>query len=324
MDDITSRVFARYEEKRQNAAQLRRARIDDVYKKVPRIKEIDNEINMRGMKNVQNILREPARSDEFNADMNANLDRLENEKKELLEKYGIPKDYNKYKYECSECSDTGYTPDGKQCRCLKQSLIDETYNSSNVKELLKKCTFKSFRFDYYSEEKGQYRDSPLNNIKRIYNRAKDFCDEFDTIEKSLFFYGKTGLGKTFLSCAVMGRLIEIGKIVVFLRASKLFSILEDNKFGRLQDKKLLGDLYNCDLLIIDDLGSEAQGKLNNAFLFDILDDRLARGKKIIINTNLDMKEIGKVYSMRFTSRVMENFIVCKFYGDDIRYKAMMI
>ncbi len=324
MEDISSKVFAQYEEKRENAARRRRARIDSVYDEIPRIKEIDAEMNMRGMKNVQNILREPSRSDEFNADLNENLDRLEKEKNELLDAHGIPRDFSKYEYECSECSDTGYTPDGKQCRCLKQSFIDEAYNSSNIKELLKKCTFKSFRMDYYSAEKGKYPDSPFNNIKRIYKRTVDFCDEFDTEGKSLFFYGTTGLGKTFLSCAAMGRLIELGKLVIYVRASKLFSIFEDNKFGRLQDRKLLDDLYNCDLLIVDDLGSEAQGKFNSAFLFDILDDRLARGKKLIINTNLDLKETGKVYSMRFTSRVMENFIVCRFYGEDIRYKSMMM
>ena len=85
---------------------------------------------------------------------------------------------------------------------------------------------------------------------------------------------------------------------------------------------MIDNLYSCDLLIIDDLGSESMSKMNNSVLFDVFDERIAKGKKFIISTNLDLKEIGRVYSMRFTSRIMENFIMCRFYGEDIRYKLL--
>lgn len=316
------RIFEIYEKKRERAAQKRRAKIDEVYKKVPRIEEIDKEINLRGIENVKSILKDPHNHEKYNKDLNENLLRLEKEKSELLEKNSIDKDFKKYEYECEKCSDTGYLSDGKKCHCLKQGLINEAYNSSNIAELMKKNCFENFSFDYYSKEKGKFPDSPFNNIERIYKRTISFCDNFDESEKSLFFYGTTGLGKTFLSCAAAKKLIEKGKVVVYIRASKLFNIFEDYKFGRLKEKKAIDNLYDCDLLIIDDLGSEAVNKMNNSVLFDVFDERISKGKKFIINTNLDLKEIGSAYSMRFTSRIMENFIICNFYGDDIRYKKL--
>ena len=315
-------IFIKYEEKREAAARKRSENIERVYKLVPRIREIDKEINIFGIQNVQNILRDPHNHEKYNSEMEENLTRLEEEKRTLLKEKNIPEDFKKYEYECDACSDTGYTPDGKMCVCLKQSLINDAYSSSNIGELMKKNNFDNFKFDYYSKDKGKYSDSPFENITRIYNRTKNFCEEFDTTDKSLFFYGTTGLGKTFLSCASAKELIEAGKTVVYVRASKLFTMFEDYKFGRLKDKSAIDNLYDCDLLIIDDLGSEADSRLNASVLFDVFDERISKGKKFIINTNLDLKEIGKVYSMRFMSRIMENFIICNFYGEDIRYKML--
>lgn len=323
MAGAAEKVFEKYREKRERAERERRERVDAVYRALPRIREIDSEINLRGMENVRNILKEPHKSDEYNADLNRNLDRLEKEKNGLLDANGIPRDYGKCVYECAECSDTGYTPDGKKCRCLRQSIMDETFSESNIKKLLEKCTFEGFRFDYYSKDKGGKKYSPLENIQSIYNRTKSFCDCFDTSEKSLLFYGPTGLGKTYLSCAAAGRLIKEGYTVVYIRATKLFSVFEEYKFGRLEDKRVMDDLYGCDLLIIDDLGTEVNGKYNSSFLYDIFDDRTARGKKLIISTNLTVAELNRDYSSRFVSRLMEHFIFCGFYGDDIRMKKMM-
>lgn len=322
-NEALNKIFQKYEAKRENASAKRRHRIDEVYRLVPRIREIDNEINKRGMNNVNNILRNPSKHEEYNKDLNGNLKRLEAEKRSLLEKNNLPLDFKKYEYECELCSDTGYTPDGRQCACFKQALADEVYNSSNIAELMKKNNFDTFNFDFYSKDKGKYKESPYDNMLWIYNRTKQLCDEFDTFEKNLLFYGTTGLGKTFLSCAAAKELINKGKSVIYLRASKLFNIFEDYKFGRITDKSVIDKIYDCDLLIIDDLGSEAVNKFNDSTLFDVLDERSARQKKLIISTNLDIKELSKSYSMRFTSRIMESFIVCRFYGDDIRYKLML-
>lgn len=320
--EAVNRIFEKYEEKRVKAAIERNERIEEIYLKFPRIKEIEDEINLLGIRNVKNILKDPDNHQKYNTDFDLKVKKLENEKNSILDKNGIDPNFKKYRYECEECSDTGYTPDGKKCRCFMQSMADEAYNISNISELMRKNNFDTFSFDYYSKEKGKYPDSPFNNIKRIYNRTKNFCENFDEFEKGLFFYGSTGLGKTFLSCAAAKNLIDKGKIVIFMRASKLFSLLEDYKFGRLSDKKIIDNIYSCDLLIIDDLGAEVKNKLNTSMIFDILDERIISKKKMIINTNLDMNELSKEYSMRFTSRIVENFVICNFYGDDIRYKMI--
>lgn len=321
-NEIINKILDSYDEKRQRAAKKRREKIEEVYLKYPRIHEIDNEMNRLGMENIQKILKDGKNHEKYNAELNENLERLEKERDVLLEKYNIPKNFKEYEYECALCSDTGYTPDGKKCVCFKQSVMNERYNSSNIGHMMKKFNFDTFSFDMYSKDKGSYMTSPYDNIQRIYKRTRDFCNNFDSMNKSMLFYGKTGLGKTFLSCAAGKELIEQGKTVAYIRAGKLFSTFEDYRFGRLQDKSVIDNLYSCDLLIIDDLGTESSGKMNNSTLFDIFDERTTMEKKLIISTNLDLSELGKRYSMRFMSRVMENCIVCHFIGEDIRYKMM--
>ena len=158
-------------------------------------------------------------------------------------------------------------------------------------------------------------------MQRIYKRAKNFCNEFDEKFQNMLFYGAPGLGKTFLSSCIAKEIIDKCKSVIYIRASKLFSAIEDNKFGRNRDDEMIKSFYDCDLLIIDDLGTEAIMKNNNSYLFDIVDERLINKKSMIINTNLDISELTKFYTARFTSRIMESFIVCKFYGEDIRFKV---
>lgn len=113
-----------------------------------------------------------------------------------------------------------------------------------------------------------------------------------------------------------------GKMVIYIRATKLFSINEDYKFGRNTDRSVIDNIYKADLLIIDDLGTEPFNKNNLAFLFDVINERTANNKKIIINTNLQISEITKMYSMRFTSRLYEYFMMYKFYGEDIRIQKL--
>lgn len=324
-DSLTvNKIFNEYEELRQKASNERRQRIDEVYKKVPRIKEIDDEIYSLGLKNMQSILKNPDNADTLNAEMKAKFKVLKEEKKKLINDNNIDSDYEEYKYECESCGDTGYTEDGKKCKCLFQKLINEAYAKSNLGDVLKKQNFNTFSFDYYSKISSDNKMSPYDNIVRIYNYCKKFCDNFENEEKSLLFYGSTGLGKTFLSSCIAKEIMDKGKTVIYTRAAKLLNIYEDYKFGRNDDKSLIDNLYSSDLLIIDDLGTEPLNKNNFSFLFDLISDRLSEGKKIIINTNLNMAEIEKAYSSRFSSRIYESFMIYGFYGEDIRILKMKI
>ena len=112
--------------------------------------------------------------------------------------------------------------------------------------------------------------------------------------------------------------MDSGKTVIYTRASRLFAMYDDYKFGRSTDRTLLDEVYVCDLLIIDDLGTEPINSISKGFLFDIVNERTADNKKMIINTNLDLGELTNAYSQRFTSRIFEFFMTYKFTGSDIR------
>lgn len=322
-DSLTvNKIFNEYEELRTKASNERRNRIDEIYASVPRIKEIDDKIYSLGFGNMQNILKNPDEADKYNSEMKEKFRILKAEKQKLLEENNIPADYDAYKYECADCSDTGFTPDGKRCRCFTQKLINEAYMKSNLGDVLKKQNFDTFSFNYYSKDKSDYEISPYDNMVKIYSRCKSYCENFDNEVKSLLFSGSTGLGKTFLSSCIAKDIIDREKIVVYVRATRLFNMYEDYKFGRNNDKSIIDNLYSADLLIIDDLGTEPQNKNNTSFLFDIVCERLSNGKKLIINTNLSINELAKIYSSRFASRIYEGFEVYKFYGNDIRIEKL--
>lgn len=322
-DSVTlNKIFNEYEELRTKAANERGKRIEDVYKKVPRIKEIDDKIYSLGFGNMQNIIKNPKKADEYNSEMKEKFKILNAEKKKLIEENNISPDYDEYKYECEKCSDTGFMPDGKKCICYTQKLINEAYTKSNLGDILEKQNFNTFSFEYYSKNSSGYEISPYENMEKIYTRCRDYCKNFDNEVKSLLFSGPTGLGKTFLSSCIAKKLIDNGKIVIYVRATKLFTMYEDYKFGRNNDKSVIDNLYGADLLVIDDLGAEPQNKNSISFLFDLICERLSYGRKFIINTNLNINEIAKIYSSRFASRICESFEVYKFFGDDIRIKKI--
>ncbi len=319
---IVNKIISEYERLREKAAKERKSRIALVYEKLPRVKEIDAEITRRGGENVKSILAHPEKKDEFNADFKSNLRRLTDEKNMLLTENGIDVDFDKYKYACGICGDTGYDENGRKCVCFRQKLINEAYAISNMDKMVAEQNFDTFSADYYSEaEKDGI--SPRGNILKILSNCKRFCDNFDNEDKSILFYGGVGLGKTFMSCAVAKEVMDKGKTVFYIRASRLFTMFDDYRYGRSTDRDFLDNVYGCDLLIIDDLGTEMNGANNASVLFDIVNERALGGRKMIINTNLGLGELEKTYTPRFTSRLYENFYIYKFVGEDIRLQKLM-
>lgn len=321
-EKVINRILLEYEDLQRNAANDRKKRVADINARFPRLGEIDREIFERGKDNMNKIFAHPDKSDELNSDFKENLRRLTDEKNKIIKENNIDPDYDKLVYKCSICSDTGYTESGEKCKCFKQKLIDEAYSNSNMSEMIREQNFDSFSLKYYSEEKTPEGISARDNMVKIFSNCKKFCDTFDTDNKSLLFYGPTGLGKTFLSSSIAKELMDKGKTVVYVRATRLFSMYEDYRFGRNSDRSVIDNIYNADLLIIDDLGTEMASVNNVSFLFDVLNERVTFGKKMIINTNLGLGELTKMYSTRFTSRLYEYFNMYKFFGEDIRLQKL--
>ena len=315
-------IMNHYDFLRMKARRERDERVEKIYKSYPRLSQIKDTIRDAGIENTSMIFKYPEKKDFYLRRMKEQMDRLEAEKKAFIKANGIDEDFDQCRYQCPLCQDTGFV-ENKKCSCFQQQIIAYGYESSNMAELLKTQNFENFRFDYYDDtpQKGE-NSSPKEYIQRAYQEAKNFCEQFDKA-KSLLFYGGTGLGKTFLSSCIAKEMIEQGKTVLYTRATKLFSMHDDYTFNREISevtKDMIQKVYDCDLLIIDDLGTEFKTKSTVSFLFDIINERVPKNKKMILSTNLNPGELVEMYSQRFISRMFESFLILKFTGEDIRIK----
>ena len=309
-------IITEYENQRALNERERRERIRKVYNLVPEIEQIDRQISLIGSATLRKILANPYDT-EAKDEMHTKFAVLKQRKKELLTKFNLPLDYDQIRYKCPLCKDTGSVEGQGRCSCFKQKMIDNLYEKSNMKELLKKQNFSLFKDEFYSKKPLQgFKDTPYENIKKIKKFCIDFIENFDDLSKSLLFYGDTGLGKTYMSSCIGKELIDRGKTVLYMRASRLFRLFEDERFGRLEED--IDGFYKSDLLIIDDLGTEAFSKNNASFIVDLINERIYNDKKIIINTNLNFEGLEKLYTKRFSSRLLDSFDMIYFYGEDIR------
>ena len=245
--------------------------------------------------------------------LKAALQDLSERKKRLLISAGFPADYLEPVYDCPDCKDTGYK-NGEKCRCFKQQMISLLYEQSNIHKLLETENFSRLSYEYYSGE-------DLAAFERAVSICRSFINEFDQKYANLFFYGTVGCGKSFLSCCVAKELIEAGHSVIYFSAIGLFEFLSRYSFDHKNKENLYNafeDLYNCDLVIIDDLGTEITNSFVTSELFSCLNERHIRKRSTIISTNLSLGELRDRYSDRIFSRITSNYEVCKLSGQDIR------
>ena len=228
----------------------------------------------------------------------------------LTELKGDP-DYLDAPYHCQLCNDTGYVS-GSRCRCFVDLLDKFSYEELNASCRIRLRDFSEFREEYYADEKVRL------HMLKIREYCRRYADNFSEDSDSLFFVGMTGLGKTFLSACIAKSLIEKGRGVVFGSLPDFLRTVENEHFGRAQGNTL-DTMIDCELLILDDLGSEFQTSFSESAIYDIINGRLNLCKPTIISTNLSSKELDARYNERIISRITGCFVPLMFMGKDIRH-----
>lgn len=303
-------IIKGFEVKQNRNRRLLEERTAYVYSHVEGYKELDDSVSSISVSQGKKLLE----GDE-NAliELKNTIRELSSMKEQLLISAGLPSDYLNPVYDCPNCKDTGYI-DGIKCHCFKQAEITMLYEQSGIQDMLKNENFSSLSYDYYEGE-------DLTRFKNTVLTCKNFINNFNSDYHNLFFYGTVGTGKSFLSGCVAKELIESGHSVIYFSAAGLFDTLSKFKFDYKNADQLhkeYEDLFQCDLLIIDDLGTEYTNNLINSELFSLINDRHLRRKATIISTNLSLEDFRNRYSDRIFSRITSNYEICKITGPDIR------
>ena len=315
-------IMRQYDERRAKARADLSARTEEVYRAVPAIKELDSGCGGTALERYRRYMTS---SDETELEnLKGDLKEIGDRRKQLLTAAGFPGDYLKMRYVCPECKDTGYI-DGRKCRCFKAAQTRILYAQSRLEEILKKENFDQLTYDYYDKINiiGAVNRTQYEYMSKVIDFCRDFAEHFGEKGGNLLFTGNTGTGKTFLTNCIADRLIDNCYSVIYLSAIELFDVMIGARMGR-WDSTELNELHDrvmdCDLLIIDDLGSEHTNSMDISELFNILNTRLLEGRSVIISTNLSMNALRDTYTERITSRIQRSFDIIPVYGDDIRVR----
>lgn len=299
-------------------------RKEEVFARLPRIKEIEERLDRTGLNLMSQVAEGGLTADEAVEKIMAENRLFVSERTGLLASAGYSADYLDDKPICGRCGDTGYV-NGRPCPCVMAEMDRELAAQANLSEKLTSQTFNRFRLDFYSSQPDPIIGvSPRDNMVSVFNTCRRFVESFPSSAENLFLTGTSGLGKTYLSSAIANELISRGVDVLYVSASSLFTILEDIHFNRsVSDagRYLVDHVFSARLLILDDLGSEFVTPFTTSELFRIINNRLLEEKNTIISTNLSISEIEKQYSPRLHSRIVGSYTILKFYGEDIRIKS---
>lgn len=289
----------------------------EAYAKVPRIQKIDMQLRQSMTQAAQSAFLQGSDARAAMEQVMAENLKLQKERQELADA-NFPKGYLDETPICPHCSGNGYI--GTQmCSCLL-----ERCRQIQIKEIAALAAedqrFAHFRLDYYSDQPDpKFGVSPRLIMEKTLDACRRYAGTFGPESGNLLFIGGTGLGKTFLSGCVAAEVAGRGFSVAYETASHLFSKLEKHRFSPdEQTAEAVTNIENCDLLIIDDLGTELPGNFVTAALYNLVNDRLLAGKSMVVSTNLNVDEIAARYSPQIASRLQGNFQRLTFVGQDIR------
>lgn len=295
------------------ALSAREERHSEAVEKIPELLVIEDTMAQAGLATIKAVGMGNGGEDYIKKLAEINLD-AQKKRRELLVANGFTEDWLDVRYTCPKCKDKG-SVGGYACECYKLLLRSIEYEKLCSKLPVNKCRFDNFKLDYYPDGAGI---SPRRRMESVLDYCKAYAEDFSLRSPSLLLYGKTGLGKTHLSLAIAGKTVEAGYGVIYMTAQNLFNRLEREKFGRGDGENTEQAILDCDLLIIDDLGSEFSTQLTVSALYNIVNCRGLEEKPTIISTNLIPDELKNTYSDRIASRILSAYTILQFDGADIR------
>ena len=318
---IMHRALQRFEEDKRRREEQFQERRENVFRRQPRLREVDSELRSTMSRIIANALRrgtDPRPAVERLRDENLSL---QAEKRDLLARMGLPEDCLEEKPFCRLCGDTGYR-NGQVCRCLRTYYAREQQKELSRMLDLGSQSFDTFSLDWYSEESAPSLGiSARENMDWVYKTCKTYAENFGPESGSLLLSGAPGLGKTHLSAAIAREVSGDGWSVVYDTAGHIFQRFETQKFNREEGNEASSDVdrvMNCDLLILDDLGTEMATAFVQSALYQIINGRLIEKRSTILSTNLKVEDISRRYSPQIASRIEGEYQLLPFFGEDIR------
>ena len=312
-DAVMRILYAR----QQNARRIQEQRENAAYSLIPELAALDEERAALSLKKARAVL-EPSSGEDF--DLPAALSRLADRRSELLKMHGFAEDWLDLPCTCPLCGDTGYV-DGRKCRCFRQLETAVLYRQSHLENIIKEETFSGFSLAWYPDDRRDPRTgrTPREDAEAALSAAVQFVRDFGSADTSLFFYGDVGVGKTFLSHCIAGELLRAGRSVLYITAYDLFDTLREYNFEDRRAGQEAHDLiFDSELLIIDDLGTELSNSFAASQLFLIVNERILRRKPVIISTNLSLAGFRDTFSDRTFSRIYGHYTLLHMSGPDIR------
>lgn len=310
-------IMRSYDERQLANRHISDRRRETVYALFPRLQEIDRTVASCSLRQARLLLDGDTKALDA---LKGELAALRKEREQILTSGGYSADYLDPVYTCPDCQDTGYIG-GRKCHCFEQAIINAIYTQSNIQSILQKENFDSFSYEYYSDEdiNPTTKLSALQTAENAVAECQSFIRHFDEKPKNLLFYGDTGVGKTFLSNCVAKEILDQGRSVIYFTAFQLFDILSKGVFEKDADAIAAHkNIFDCDLLVIDDLGTELANTFTVSQLFLCVNERILRGRSTIISTNLGLGQLSERYSERTFSRIMDNYSLIKLFTTDIR------
>ena len=309
-----------YDSRRISAYHRVKNHKEELYKKEPEILKIDQSIASLSIKHAERLLEGDSSAI---VSLKKSISELETKRSALMNTLGIDMSYIEPEFKCPDCRDTGFI-NGERCHCFKQASIDLLYQQSELKSALSEENFEHFKYELFPDT-PVYAKSPVTPYQAIKNgviKCRSFIDSFDEKHGNLFIFGPTGVGKTFLSKCVAKELLDKGKSVIYFSAFRLFDVFRENAYNKSSDAQdSYQNIFNCDLLIIDDLGTEVSNSYTTAQLFLCINERILRHKSTVISTNLDLEGLRDTYTERIFSRISKDYDFIRLVGSDLRLKT---